>query len=305
MKKIVSTIILTSLVALFMAPAATAVDKSKPNWRNKMTKPEVMTFDKATDYFWVLETNKGTIKIKLMPEVAPMHVTSTIYLTEAGFYDSLTFHRVLKGFMAQGGCPNGNGRGGPGYFFGNETSPDVKHDRPFLLSMANTGRPNSNGSQFFITFRPTPGLNGKHSIFGEVVEGQSVVKTFESLGAVNPNVSQAPAEKLIIKKATIVKTKQVGEPSKAAQQFTPGSCCDKANKAGKACGHGCCKKAAKAGEVCSACNKTKKAAPTPEATSKFKPGSCCAKAEKAGKTCGHGCCKKAAASGKVCAKCND
>ena len=167
-------------------------------WKLKLTKPEMMTFDANKDYFWVLDTNKGEIRIKLMPQMAPMHVTSTIFLTNKGFYDGTPFHRVIPGFMAQGGCPLGTGRGGPGYVYGGEISPNVKHDRPYLLSMANAG-PNTDASQFFITFKPTPWLDGKHTIFGEVVAGQDTVKKLEAAGTPQGK----PTEELIIKKARI------------------------------------------------------------------------------------------------------
>lgn len=99
-----------------------------------------------------------------------------------GFYNDIQFHRVITDFMAQGGCPDGNGRGGPGYKYTGEFSPEAKHDRPFLLSMANAG-PGTDGSQFFLTFKATPWLDNKHSIFGEVVEGQEVVRTLEKAGS--------------------------------------------------------------------------------------------------------------------------
>jgi cyclophilin family peptidyl-prolyl cis-trans isomerase len=150
-------------------------------WKLKLTKPDLMTFDAEKDYFWVLQTNKGDIRIKLMPDVAPMHVTSTIFLTNRGFYNDTKFHRVIPGFMAQGGDPLGTGSGGPGYKYAGEFKPNVKHDRPFLLSMANAGA-GTDGSQFFITFKPTPWLDGKHTIFGEVVEGQDTVKKLEAAG---------------------------------------------------------------------------------------------------------------------------
>jgi peptidyl-prolyl cis-trans isomerase B (cyclophilin B) len=171
-------------------------------WRLKLTKPEMMTFDADKNYFWVMKTNKGTIKIKLLPGVAPMHATSTIFLTNKGYYNGLTFHRVIGGFMAQGGCPVGDGRNGPGYQYAGEFSPTVKHDKPYLLSMANAG-PGTDGSQFFITFVPTPHLDGKHTIFGEVVEGQDVVKKIEA--AAGPAGSGVPpTEELVIEEATIV-----------------------------------------------------------------------------------------------------
>lgn len=177
------------------ATPAAGQDKS---WKLKLAKPQVMTFDAAKDYFWILETNKGTIRIKLLPQVAPMHVTSTIFLTQKGFYDGVTFHRVIPGFMAQGGCPLGTGTGGPGYQYAGEFSPTVKHDRPYRLSMANAG-PNTDGSQFFITFVPTPHLDNRHSIFGDVVEGQDVVKKLEAAGTPNGK----PKESLVITKARI------------------------------------------------------------------------------------------------------
>lgn len=171
-------------------------------WKLNLEKPEMMTFDADKNYFWVMQTNKGTIKIKLMPAVAPMHTTSTIFLTNKGYYNDLTFHRVIGGFMAQGGCPVGDGRNGPGYQYAGEFSPTVKHDRPYLLSMANAG-PGTDGSQFFITFVPTPHLDGNHTIFGEVVEGQDTVDKIEA--AAGPAGSGVPPkEALVITEATIV-----------------------------------------------------------------------------------------------------
>jgi peptidyl-prolyl cis-trans isomerase B (cyclophilin B) len=179
---------------------AQAVEKLGPEnaWKVKLTKPEMMKFDATKDYFWILETNKGTIRIKLMPDVAPMHVTSTIFLTNKGFYDGTIFHRVIPGFMAQGGDPTGTGMGGPGYKYDGEFSPNLKFDRPLLLAMANAG-PGTDGSQFFITFVPTPHLNGKHTIFGEVVEGQDTVKKLEAAGTREGK----PTEELKIVKARI------------------------------------------------------------------------------------------------------
>lgn len=179
------------------ADALKKIDE-KDAWKLKLKKPELMTFDSGKDYFWILETNKGTIRIKLMPKVAPMHVTSTIFLTRRGFYDGLSFHRVIPGFMAQGGCPLGTGTGGPGYKYAGEFDPNVKHDKPYLLSMANSG-PGTDGSQFFLTFKATPWLDGKHTIFGEIVEGQDVMKKLEAVGS----PSGKPKEKLVITKARI------------------------------------------------------------------------------------------------------
>jgi cyclophilin family peptidyl-prolyl cis-trans isomerase len=118
-----------------------------------------------------------------------MHVTSFIYLTRLGFYDGLSFHRVIPGFMAQGGDPVGNGTGGPGYNFNGEFSPNVKHDRGGLLSMANAG-PGTDGSQFFLTFVETPWLDGKHTIFGKVVEGMETLKALEAVGTPNGRTTE-------------------------------------------------------------------------------------------------------------------
>lgn len=114
-----------------------------------------------------IKTTKGDIEIKLFPDQAPLTVLSFVNLAKRGFYDNLTFHRVIRGFVIQGGCPLGTGTGGPGYRFQDEFSPDLRHSKPGILSMANAG-PNTNGSQFFITHVPTPHLDDKHSIFGEV-----------------------------------------------------------------------------------------------------------------------------------------
>ena len=121
-----------------------------------------------------LLTNKGTIRIELHEDKVPKTYANFEKLAKQGFYDGLTFHRVIPDFMIQGGCPDGTGTGGPGYNFEDEFHPELKHDGPGVLSMANSG-PNTNGSQFFITHVATQWLDGKHSIFGRVIEGQDVV----------------------------------------------------------------------------------------------------------------------------------
>ena len=119
--------------------------------------------------FALFETDRGPIKIELYPDKAPLTVANFVNLAKRGFYDGLGFHRVIPDFMIQGGCPEGSGRGGPGYKFEDETGNGVAHERG-VLSMANAG-PNTNGSQFFITHIATPWLDGKHTVFGKVVEG--------------------------------------------------------------------------------------------------------------------------------------
>jgi cyclophilin family peptidyl-prolyl cis-trans isomerase len=174
------------------------VDKGRRAWKSTLEKPPKVSFTTGASYFWNLETNKGAIVIKLMPDVAPMHVSSTIYLTRLGFYDDTVFHRVITGFMAQGGDPTGTGRGGPGYKYDGEFDSKVKHDKPGLLSMANAG-PGTDGSQFFLTFVKTPHLNGKHTIFGRVIKGMDTVKALEKAGS----RSGKTKEELRIESATI------------------------------------------------------------------------------------------------------
>ena len=119
-------------------------------------------------------TNKGNFKIELFEDKAPITTKNFIKLANEGFYDGLIFHRVIQDFMIQGGCPDGTGRGGPGYTIKDEFHPDLKHDCEGILSMANAG-PNTGGSQFFITVAPTPWLDKHHSVFGKVIEGIDVV----------------------------------------------------------------------------------------------------------------------------------
>ena len=125
-----------------------------------------------------ISTSKGTIRIELHDDKTPKTVANFEKLAGDGFYDGLTFHRVIADFMVQAGCPKGNGTGGPGYSFEDEFDSDLRHDGPGVLSMANSG-PNTNGSQFFITHVATPHLDDKHSIFGRVIEGQDIVDAIQ------------------------------------------------------------------------------------------------------------------------------
>ena len=147
----------------------------------------------------VFETNHGTFEIELFEDKAPITVKNFIDLVEKGFYDGLIFHRVINGFMIQGGDPNGMGTGGPGYTIPDEFHKDLKHDSEGVLSMANAG-PNTGGSQFFITLAATPWLDGHHSVFGKVVKGMDVVR---EIGKVDTDFQDKPLAKVVMEKVTI------------------------------------------------------------------------------------------------------
>ncbi len=136
--------------------------------------PPEMQIDPNKLYEAVLKTEIGDIRVRLFPSQSPVTVNNFVFLAREGYYDNTTFHRVLPGFMAQGGDPTGTGAGGPGYTFEDEFDQGLQFDRAGLLAMANRG-PNTNGGQFFITYAPTPHLTGLHTIFGEVVEGAEVL----------------------------------------------------------------------------------------------------------------------------------
>ncbi len=137
-----------------------------------------MQIDVEKSYTVSMETTCGTIEIELAPQYAPNTVNNFVFLIKEGFYDGLTFHRVIANFMIQGGDPTGSGRGGPGYKFGDEFKGNpLKHERG-VLSMANAG-PNTNGSQFFITHAPQPHLDGRHTVFGKVIQGLDVVDVIQ------------------------------------------------------------------------------------------------------------------------------
>jgi peptidyl-prolyl cis-trans isomerase B (cyclophilin B) len=143
-------------------------------------------------------TSKGAIHVSLMPDRAPVTVANFVNLARRGFYDGLKFHRVIADFMIQGGCPLGTGTGGPGYRFEDEFDPEIRHDRPGRLSMANAG-PGTNGSQFFITHVPTPWLDDNHSIFGEVQgpDDQAVVDSIAQGDVIESVVIEGDVEALL------------------------------------------------------------------------------------------------------------
>jgi cyclophilin family peptidyl-prolyl cis-trans isomerase len=139
-------------------------------------RPPSGNLDTSKRYRARIRTDRGEIVCELFAREAPLTVENFVNLARSGFYDGTTFHRVISGFMAQGGDPTGTGTGGPGYQFRDEFSPSLRHDSAGILSMANAG-PNTNGSQFFITYAPTPHLDGRHTVFGRVVEGMQALRS--------------------------------------------------------------------------------------------------------------------------------
>lgn len=140
----------------------------------------------------IIKTDKGEIVLELEGEKTPLTVANFVNLANRGYYDGIKFHRVIANFMIQGGDPTGTGGGNPGYKFKDETRPDLKHDKPGILSMANAG-PGTNGSQFFITHKDTPWLDGKHTVFGHVVKGQEVVDAIEQGDTINELIIEGEA----------------------------------------------------------------------------------------------------------------
>jgi len=152
---------------------------------NKWNTPPEMEIDPQKTYMARMETDKGEMVIELFADKAPKTVNNFVFLSRQGFYDGVIFHRVIANFMAQGGDPTGTGTGGPGYKFADEFDSSLRHDKPGVLSMANAG-PNTNGSQFFITHVPTPWLDDKHSVFGQVNEGMDVLMSIPPRDPMQP-----------------------------------------------------------------------------------------------------------------------
>ena len=162
-------------------------------------RPPEMALDPDKDYHANLLTEKGMVRIRLFAEEAPETVNNFVFLAREGYFDGTTFHRVIEGFMAQGGDPTGTGTGGPGYSIADEFHPDLRHDRPGMLSMANRG-PNTNGGQFFITLGPTPHLDNRHTVFGEVVDGLDVVR---KIGSTKTGAQDRPVKDVVIESVKI------------------------------------------------------------------------------------------------------
>jgi peptidyl-prolyl cis-trans isomerase B (cyclophilin B) len=171
--------------------------------KKQYDKPPEMAIDPTKNYTATLVTDRGKIVVELFAKDAPRTVNNFVFLARQGFYDGIVFHRVIADFMVQGGDPTGTGTGGPGYRFADEIENNPRrHDKPGILSMANAG-PNTNGSQFFITHKATPWLDGKHTVFGQVTAGQDVVNAIakgDTLKSVTieeqrPTTTTAPAPK--------------------------------------------------------------------------------------------------------------
>ena len=145
-------------------------------------------------------TNQGEFKVELFEEKAPATTKNFIDLVEKEYYDGIVFHRVIAGFMIQGGCPSGTGTGGPGYTIDDEFHPELKHDSEGMLSMANSG-PNTGGSQFFVTLAPTAWLDGRHAIFGKVIEGLETIRT---IGTTATGPGDRPLQEIAMEKVEVI-----------------------------------------------------------------------------------------------------
>jgi len=154
--------------------------------------PPSGALDTSKTYTATFKTEKGDIVVDLYADRVPLTVENFVNLARAGFYDGTTFHRVINGFMAQGGDPTGTGTGGPGYQFGDEFDPSLRHDSAGVLSMANAG-PGTNGSQFFLTYGPTPHLDGRHSVFGKVTSGMDVLTSIRER---DPQRDREPGDRI-------------------------------------------------------------------------------------------------------------
>lgn len=204
--KILRSIILCVVLAIAMAgcgsqsePANPTPSYSKNATEKEKEKGTQMSTDQAGGSVATINTNHGSIRIQLFPSEAPKTVDNFVKLSKDGFYDGVIFHRVIPNFMIQGGDPTGTGMGGPGYQFEDEFHPSLVFDSAGYLAMANSG-PNTNGSQFFITTVPTPHLNGAHTIFGRVLEGQDVADAISNLatGAGNKPLQDVKIENIQI-----------------------------------------------------------------------------------------------------------
>lgn len=178
-------IVILLFLVLSQTPGGENLDKNKTTGNTKI----------------LLETSEGNITIQLFDNQVPITAANFKKLVQQGFYNGTIFHRIIKDFMIQGGDPTGTGTGGPEYTIKDEFVSSLKHSKAGILSMANTGQANTGGSQFFITLVPTPWLDGKHSVFGEVIEGMNIV---EKIGATQTDSNDKPIKEIKIIKATVI-----------------------------------------------------------------------------------------------------
>ena len=189
MKKIVMCL---TLALVFMTTACAAGSF----WDFKKDEGESKVANRIADF----DTNMGEFEIELFEDKTPITTKNFIDLAQEGFYDGVIFHRIIDGFMIQGGDPTGTGMGGPGYTIEDEFTPELTHESEGILSMANTGRPHTGGSQFFITLAATPWLDGHHTVFGKVIKGMEVVR---EIGHVKTGPQDRPVHDVVINKITI------------------------------------------------------------------------------------------------------
>ena len=189
MKKIVMCL---TLALVFMTTACAAGSF----WDFKKDEGE----SKVANRIAVFDTNMGEFEIELFEDKTPITTKNFIDLAQEGFYDGVIFHRIIDGFMIQGGDPTGTDMGGPGYTIEDEFTPELTHESEGILSMANTGRPHTGGSQFFITLAATPWLDGHHTVFGKVIKGMEVVR---EIGHVKTGPQDRPVHDVVINKITI------------------------------------------------------------------------------------------------------
>ncbi|MFT5151554.1 MAG: peptidyl-prolyl cis-trans isomerase B (cyclophilin B), partial [Planctomycetota bacterium] len=188
----------SALEALAVFVGKKKISTKGSDWKTRVPQAPKLPFDPWSQYLWHVRTNVGDMTFALMPEVAPRHTESVIHLARLGFFDDTGFHRVINGFMAQGGCPLGNGTGYPGYRMDCEFSDDVRHDVAGRLSAANSG-PGTESSQFFVTFGEMPHLDDVHTIMGQMIEGQDTVDKLNAAGS----AAGKPKRELTITKTTI------------------------------------------------------------------------------------------------------
>lgn len=185
-------IVVLVLIWLFATPWSPLSKEAEV--QTSWSEPPAMSIDPSKSYFATIKTELGNVRAELYADKVPQTVNNFVFLARQGYYDNITFHRVIAGFMAQAGDPTGTGTGGPGYTFDDEFHPDLGHDSAGILSMANRGV-NTNGGQFFITYAPQPHLDGLHAVFGKVLTGMDVI---ESLAVRSPDDGDTiPATKVL------------------------------------------------------------------------------------------------------------